>query len=225
MISAGPWRRLRCPRSTSPGRNPPCDRLPSRSPARPGRRLRVGMYSLRSRGCRPGRRMHRNRGWWRRDLVRRAAPTRRWWTSSTVPAPSPPLAPLSSQTDVTAAGQAPTRSEHSLLTLARHLVRRRSATSMLWRLSTGRPAVLPRAAPRNIDGHDRKPCAKPPLRQALLVSCDGVNRPGMMCMTFIHCSLMPASTMVWSARLAASSPAPLTKVAAALLHRSPWPWT
>jgi len=51
--------------------------------------------------------------------------------------------------------------------------------------------------------------AKAPLPHALLVSCDGVNRPGMMCMTFIHCSLMPASTMVWSARLAAIPPAPL----------------
>ena len=86
--------------------------------------------------------------------------------------------------------------------------------------------MLPRAAPRNIDGHDRKPCSEAAAaRTRCLFRATVLTVPAVMCMTFIHCSLMPASTMVWSARLAAIPPAPLTKVAAALLHRSPWPWT
>jgi len=55
------------------------------------------------------------------------------------------------ETDVAVTGQALTRSEHSLLAPARHLVKTRKRTAPAsWRLSKRPPAVLPLRTPFHI---------------------------------------------------------------------------
>src|ERR1700681_1363609 len=49
------------------------------------------------------------------------------------------------------APEASTGSEHSLLPLARHLLRRRRTTPALWRVSKGRPGLFPSVGPCNFN--------------------------------------------------------------------------